>query len=120
DPAARTTLVEAAIIDETNIKGAERSRLAEHVGLQRAGHVPGRLSAHGGIEREDQAATRALGMGGHRARLRDKGGNLVCRGRLGVRQRAGLVGLGLLYVAGSRFGRFAGHLTLAQLVAGWI
>ena len=51
--------VEAAIIDQADVETAERRRLAKHVGLQRAGHVPGRLPAHGGVEREHQPASRA-------------------------------------------------------------
>ena len=40
-------------------KPADSGRFAEHVGLQAAGLVPGRLPAHGGIEREDEPAARA-------------------------------------------------------------
>ena len=43
----------------TGAAAADRGRLAEHVGLQRAGCIPGRLPAHGGVEREDQAPARA-------------------------------------------------------------
>ena len=52
-PEARHSL-EPAEIDQLDIEPADRRRLAEHVGLQRAGGVPGRLPAHGGVEREDQ------------------------------------------------------------------
>ena len=56
DPAAGAAFVQAAIIHQADIEAADRRRLAEHVGLQRAGHVPGRLPAHGRVEREHQPA----------------------------------------------------------------
>ena len=55
---------EPAVIDELDVESADRRGLAEHVGLQPAGRVPGRLPAHGGIEREDQPP--ALAGGGRR------------------------------------------------------
>ena len=67
NPSGGAALVEAAIIDEPDIKAAECGRLAKHVGLQRAGHVPGRLPAHRGIEREHQPAP---GAGAHAATSR--------------------------------------------------
>ena len=83
-------LVEAAIIDQADVETAERGRLAKHVGLQRAGHVPGRLPAHGRIEREDQPAPGARRMRRHRARLGDEGGDVLRGGRLRLRQRPAL------------------------------
>ena len=53
-PAGGAALGEPAEIDQLDIEPADRRRLAEHVALQRAGGVPGRLPAHGGVEREDQ------------------------------------------------------------------
>src|SRR5215208_1300542 len=56
DPAGGTAFAEAAVIDELHIETADRRRLPEHVGLQPAGGVPGRLPAHGGVERKDEPA----------------------------------------------------------------
>ena len=55
-PARGPAFVQAAVVDELDVEPADRRRLAEHVGLQPAGGIPGRLPAHGGVEREDQPA----------------------------------------------------------------
>ena len=47
----------AAEIDELHVEAADRLGFQEHFGLELARGVPGRLPAHGGVEREDQPAT---------------------------------------------------------------
>src|SRR5262245_26317246 len=56
DPAGRTAFAQAPEIDELNVETAYARRLAEHVRLQSAGGIPGRLAAHCRVEREDQPA----------------------------------------------------------------
>ena len=56
DPRRGAAFGKTAIIDELDIEAADGGGFAEHVGLQPARGVPGRLPAHGGIEREDEAA----------------------------------------------------------------
>ena len=112
NPAGGTALVEAAIINQADIETAQRRRLAKHVGLQRAGHVPCRLPAHGGVEREYQPAPGASRVRRHRAGLGDKGGDVFRGGRprrpatnrlcRPLRRRG-------LFRQRFRFGRFAGH-----------
>src|SRR5262249_1689347 len=46
----------AAVVHELDLETADAGCLGEHVGLQFAGAVPGRLSAHRGIEREHKSA----------------------------------------------------------------
>ena len=106
NPSRRAAFVEATVVDEADIETADRGRLAEHVGLQRAGHVPGRLPAHGGVEREYQPAPCAGGMRRHRVCLRNECGDVVRRGRR-VRQctRPARRRFALRF----RFDRFAGH-----------
>src|ERR1700759_3054131 len=53
-PARRPTFGKAAEIDELHFEAADATCLREHVALELAGEVPGRLPAHGGVEREDQ------------------------------------------------------------------
>jgi hypothetical protein len=45
----------APIIDELKIKTSNGSRFAEHFCLEMTSLVPGRLSAHSGVERENEA-----------------------------------------------------------------
>jgi hypothetical protein len=56
NPTRRTAFAQAAEIDELNVEAAYARRLAEHVRLQGAGGIPGRLAAHCRVEREDQPA----------------------------------------------------------------
>ena len=56
NPGRGAAFRKAAIIDELDVEPAGGSRFAKHIGLQPAGAVPGRLPAHGGIERENQPA----------------------------------------------------------------
>ena len=58
-PARGAAFVQPAEVDELHVEPADRRRLAEHLGLQPAGGIPGRLAAHGGVEREDQPAALA-------------------------------------------------------------
>jgi hypothetical protein len=76
DPAGGATLVQPTIVHEPDIQTAESCRLAEHVGLQRASHVPCRLPAHGCIERKYQPAAAARGVRRHRLGLGDEGGDV--------------------------------------------
>ncbi len=66
NPGRGAALRKPAIIDKLNVEAADRRGLAEHVGLELAGAIPGRLPAHRGIERKDQPA--ALAGLGHRRR----------------------------------------------------
>ena len=68
-PARRPALVRAAEIEELDVEPADRLGFQEHVRLQPAGGVPGRLPAHGGVERKDQPATAP----GRRTRARTRG-----------------------------------------------
>ncbi len=70
DPAGGAAFAQAPEIDQLDIEPAGACRLAEHVGLQRAGGIPGRLPAHGGVEREDQPPALAARRGGPSARTR--------------------------------------------------
>src|ERR1700722_7974988 len=81
---------EARVIDKANVETAQRRRLAKHIGLQRAGHIPCRLPAHGSIEREHQPAPGARGMRRHRAGLGDERGDIFRGGRPLLRQRTSL------------------------------
>ena len=54
DPARGAGLAVAAVVDELHLEPAGARRGVEHRRLQPAGEVPGRLAAHGGVEREDQ------------------------------------------------------------------
>ena len=53
-PARGAALVQSTKVHKLHIEPADRRRLAEHLALQLASRVPGRLPAHCGIEREDQ------------------------------------------------------------------
>src|SRR5689334_4356264 len=54
-PAARFAFVEAAVIDELDVEPAERGGRLEHLALDAAGAIPGRLAARRRVEREDQS-----------------------------------------------------------------
>ena len=56
DPARGAGLAVAAEVDELDLEPAGARRGVEHRALQPAGEIPGRLAAHGGVEREDQPA----------------------------------------------------------------
>src|SRR3546814_7576145 len=53
-PFAGPALAEAAIIDELHLEPAQSGRLLEHLALQPAGTVPGRLAARRRVHRENQ------------------------------------------------------------------
>ena len=61
-PAARLALRKAAVIDELDLEPAERRRRLEHLALDPASAIPGRLAAGGGVERKNQPAAPAAGM----------------------------------------------------------
>src|ERR1043166_9399120 len=83
DPAGRATFVEAAVVNELHLEPADRRRLAEHLALELAGGIPGRLAAHGGVKREDQPPALAgfegrrqgTGAGDEGVDLRARGGS---------------------------------------------
>ena len=52
----------AAIEDQLDLEPAERGGRLEHLALDMAGAVPGRLAAGGGVEREDQPPAPAARM----------------------------------------------------------
>ena len=82
DPGRGAAFGEAAIIDELDIEAADGGGFAEHVGLQPAGGIPGRLPAHGGVEREDQpAALAGLGRWAERVDPAQEGIDLGAGGR---------------------------------------
>ena len=56
DPWRGAAFRKAAIIDELDIEPAGGGRFAKHIGLQPTGAIPGRLPAHGGIQRKNQPA----------------------------------------------------------------
>ena len=56
DEFRRLAFAQAAEIDELDVERAGLADGVEHLGLQRAGHIPGRLAAHRGVERQDQPA----------------------------------------------------------------
>src|SRR3546814_3777976 len=53
-PGAGLALAEAAVEDELHVETADRGGRMEHLGLDPAGTVPGRLSARRRIQREHQ------------------------------------------------------------------
>src|SRR5438874_4083655 len=55
-PFRRPAFIEAAEIDELNIKPADRFGFNEHLALDLKSTIPGRLAAHRGIHREYQPA----------------------------------------------------------------
>ena len=81
NPARGAAFAQAAEINQLDIEPADAGRFAEHVGLQGAGRIPGRLPAHGGIERKDQPPALAIrGRGPERAHAFDERVNLRPRG----------------------------------------
>jgi hypothetical protein len=84
NPARGAALAQPAEIHELHVEPADRARFAEHLALQPAGGIPGRLPAHGGIERKDQPAALA---GFDRGRKR--AGTLQECIDLGTRRRRG-------------------------------
>src|SRR6516162_3301474 len=58
-PAGCATFCEPPIIDELKIKTSNGSRFAEHFCLEMTSLVPCRLSAHSGVERENEASSLA-------------------------------------------------------------
>jgi hypothetical protein len=48
-----TAFRQASIVRQLDVEPADCGRFLEHVGLQPAGLVPGRLPAHGGVEGKD-------------------------------------------------------------------
>ena len=61
-PWARLELAIAAVVAKLDVQSAQCRGLAEHVALQLAGPVPGRLAAGGGVHSEDQAAALLPGL----------------------------------------------------------
>jgi hypothetical protein len=59
DPTGSATFVQATEVHELDIKAADTRRFAEHLCLQCAGCIPGRLPTHRGIERKYQPAAAA-------------------------------------------------------------
>src|SRR6185312_2746862 len=59
EPGARLELAEAAVEGELDVEAAERCRRLEHLALEVAGAVPGRLPARRRIEGEQQPAALA-------------------------------------------------------------
>ena len=101
DPARGAALAKPTEIDQLNIEPAGLGCLAEHIGLQGAGAIPGRLPAHGGVEREDQPPTLAAGRGGAEpAHALNEFGDLGPRG--GRRRRL----LGAVFAHGNSLHRF--------------
>src|SRR6185312_14458083 len=89
NPPGGAAFAKPAKIDELDVEAAGAGRGAKHVGLQRAGRVPGRLPAHGGVERKDQPAALARrACRPERAYALEERGNL----RPGRRRRRGLIG----------------------------
>src|SRR5262245_59594391 len=69
-PAARLALAKAAVIDELDVETAKRGRRLEHLALDAAGAIPGRLAARRRIERENEpAAATARSCGRHPLQL---------------------------------------------------
>ena len=60
--------VEAAIVNELHVEPTELFRDLEHSDLQRLRKVPGRLSAHCGVKREDQPSATRRADGRRRSR----------------------------------------------------
>jgi len=58
-PPRSPAFAHAAEIDQLYVKAADRLRLQEHFALKLAGGIPGGLPAHGGVEGENQTASRA-------------------------------------------------------------
>ncbi len=65
--------VEAAKIDELDIQPAAGGGGGEHLPLDLLGEIPGRLAAHGGVEREDQASAPRLALAGNFCRRATQG-----------------------------------------------
>src|SRR5215472_14754983 len=61
-PAARLAFRKAAVIDELDLEPAECRRRLEHLALDTAGAVPGRLAAGGGVQSKDQPSATASRM----------------------------------------------------------
>jgi hypothetical protein len=72
DEARRAAFVHAPVVHELNVQATDRSRLAEHFGLQLTRDVPRRLPAQRRIESKDQprARTRCSARGRSRQRAR--------------------------------------------------
>src|SRR3546814_20195330 len=68
-PGAGLALAEAAVEDELHVETADRGGRLEHLGLDPAGTVPGRLAARRRIQREHPPA--AARPGPRRRRRRD-------------------------------------------------
>jgi hypothetical protein len=79
----------AAVINQLHIETADRCSFAEHVGLQVAGGIPGRLSARRGIEREDEPSARARHDGRRSTNLFQ--GRIDCGALIGSQRRNGIV-----------------------------
>src|SRR5581483_9806089 len=80
-PCRSAALVKTAEVYELDVEPAEARRFAKHVRLQGTGHIPGRLTAHGCIERENKPAAPTRGRSrAQRAHLIEKGGYLGLRG----------------------------------------
>jgi hypothetical protein len=81
DPAARPAFVEAAVVHQLHVEAAERCGLEEHLSLDLAGAIPGRLARRRGVHGEDQARPTASRLGrrgpGH---LLEKGLDRIGRG----------------------------------------
>src|SRR4029453_15986284 len=73
NPAGGPAFSQAAKIDQLDIEPPDARCFAEHVCLERACGIPGRLTTHCGIKRKNEPAPLALGGGGaERAQLFDK------------------------------------------------
>jgi hypothetical protein len=58
-PARKPALIDVAIVGQLHLKSAGTSNLTEHLSLELAGGVQGRLPAMGSIESEDDASAAA-------------------------------------------------------------
>ena len=91
DEARGPRLAMTAKVDELHLEPARLRRRVEHRRLQLAGEVPGRLAAHGGVEREDEPPAAPPARGGRRrasARNAATSPRRAGRGALGPRVRS--------------------------------
>ena len=88
DEARGARLAVAAEVDELHLEPARLRGGVEHGRLQLAGEVPGRLTAHGGVEGEDEPPAAGLRSRRAGARLGEEGRDVAAAGR------RGLVGVG--------------------------
>ncbi len=89
-PLRRAAFAQSPEIDQLHVEPADRARLLEHFRLKLAGEIPGRLPAHGGIERECEPSTAAIGPRPKRFGFGEKSVDLATRGSLRGRMLVGL------------------------------